>query len=1061
MKEDWTEISDRFDRLSETPDSKSSTRTPAPTESRLIRSMLKRAKFVEDNFATSASFERFLSTTRNPEKARRRIRESVARILAPDDGEAASPEIAAHLEAEYVGMVNKGLIDPAADFDVVPPLPTLCSFKKIAETIKKYDDSMTPVERQEFGRQWQVAYRLFETRWQRIVDRPFDGDVPWVADLTDKKSPIPLRPGWALNQVSREALSMGAEPEQQIDEAPAADLKAANDEAEGEGTCSADDLLARAGIPPLRPPSQSDPRYTFPGHLLQREDIYYDYGLIVPVDECGPMAAEIRGLKPRALDAVRAIAGQLIALLEFVNQLGLSASLGSIPASPFDAGGLVVDRIKADINTLIGQVDDQTPLDVIQSWKATLAQWENTIRDAARRSLFQLDLGGQDPRDFLLALSTAIANVPNVRRYQDDKIAYDPVPEGTTNATYLEVNHFQPGPVRDAHGNMCIDNNQQVRTLGPYLEYIAGEFYDRLQALVAAANAMKVAVESFQGNTELISTNVQKLSSGSLNEVAFVIAGLLSDLESQLPLWTDEWAEGSKRLGLLMIYRQYWTPEGYVKGKLVGYKNLLPDQKETVTRKTFIRTLTERQTLQEFAQTRQQDYTQTLREASEISQETTNKFNASISASGSFSFLIGSVSATTNTGYDFSSISKSTHSSLAEAITKATMSFNERREVKIRSEVETKDELESVVELRNPNQEITANYFFYQLLRQYAVRVELHDVRPVLLRTRYVPPEGAIGDKFLMDYAHVLLPVLPAQLSADLAENINHVDSLGRQLTITRSRFNEEQLAYQTVLGITPPSDPELARAHSERVVRLQETARTAFNSYVSVSDAYRNARTKLDRVTNHVRQNRVHYMQFIWQSSPNTDFDRILARESFGGMDLPLLTRGLMKQGYFGNEVIFDYAGPSWAIADVLSRMIVPGSDFATLSDEQIRQTELFRQLARQYSDEDLDDLIAQIREHAYIVDPAGTDAVLSSRRIQVAQDALVIETMPGSIPLLEGFKAAHRMLDLERACIENEHLRARVADRPWREHGEDSYRVYRREGVPAPSVERSDVDG
>src|SRR5262249_49647022 len=70
------------------------------------------------------------------------------------------------------------------------------------------------------------------------------------------------------------------------------------------------------------------------------------------------------------------------------------------------------------------------------------------------------------------------------------------------------------------------------------------------------------------------------------------------------------------------------------------------------------------------------------------------------------------------------------------------------------------------------------------------------------------------------------------------------------------------------------------------------------------------------------------------------------------------------------------------------------------------------------------------------------------NSRRIQVAQDALVVEALPGQVPLLEGFQMAHRMLDVQKVCLENQHLNERIKGRPWEREGQDSYNVVRREG-------------
>jgi hypothetical protein len=61
----------------------------------------------------------------------------------------------------------------------------------------------------------------------------------------------------------------------------------------------------------------------------------------------------------------------------------------------------------------------------------------------------------------------------------------------------------------------------------------------------------------------------------------------------------------------------------------------------------------------------------------------------------------------------------------------------------------------------------------------------------------------------------------------------------------------------------------------------------------------------------------------------------------------------------------------------------------------------------------------------------------------------------MPGQVPLLEGFKMAHRMLDVQKVCLENAHLAERIADRPWKKDGEDTYAVRRYEGAGPETTE------
>ncbi|HPE71069.1 MAG TPA: DUF2934 domain-containing protein [Candidatus Competibacter sp.] len=948
------------------------------------------------------------------------------------------------LAGHYRTLLQRGFVDPSHIFDEVPEIPPLSSFKLISDALKSGDLTISAPQRQQFDQQWAQAIQLFSARWERLTRRPFDRSMPWIDDLVRRKAPVPIQPCWDIKLMSREACALNAEPSATALENSTQHNVAAC------GDCRASDLLARAGVPPLSTPTEKQPRYTFPVTLLQREDIFYDYGLIVPVEEVGSLGDRITGTEERAITAVQAIAKEAQAVIDFLKGLQLESALG-----------LDLEDLGQAIKGL-ETVDKATPLFEIQQSKNRFTEWATIVRDAARRRLLLSRIPAtDDPKKYIDELSAAINDIPKTRFYKDDQFSYDKVDNGPqrdylqiydpdwpgdpANNRRAEPKWLWPGPITKFQGNMAIEENQQRRELSFYLYFIADKLKNRLDTLVSAASKMRDAVTGFQGNVETIREDFEKLATGILNETAWVLARLLDDIASQLPLWSQERSEGSMRLGLLVVFRQCWTPDGYVKGKLVGHKNLIPDQREKIRRRTFVKTVSEQVSTQEFARTRQQDFSRNQKETSEVINESANKFNMTIGAKGGFDIGIGSLDIDTTTEYGFNNMSRSTRSSIAEASMKSAMSYNEKREVKIREEIETQEEFESVTELHNPNQEITANYFYYQLLRQYVVTVALHDVRPVLLRTRQVPSESAIGDKFLADHAHILLNVLPAQLSTDLQDTVNEIEVLARNVLHARTRFNQDQSAYQEVLRSTRPVDPDQARERDERLSRLQETARNAQESFIAADEAYSKNRVRLDRVIEHVRKNRCHYMQFIWQASPTTDYDRILHTETFGGHPLPLLTRGLQRQGYFGNEEIFDFAGPSWGLADALLKMLTPGSDLAALPEEQLRQTELFQLLCRYYSAEEIDNLIEQIGNQNFIMDPAIRNSVLSSRTVQIAQDALVVETMPGQIPLLEGFKAAHRMLDVERACLENMHLKARIEDRPWKERGEDSYRIIR----------------
>ena len=1065
----------------------------------------RRARLMQALETDAAQFDALVRRQPDPDATRHSMAAVVAektaliRQLDATADEDGRPRIGEQpVQEQYRMLATAGYVEPTNLFGHIPETPSPCQLEALIGAMREGAVSMSAEQAQAFDSQRHAVLRSFAARFHALTGRTLaPGDVPTVGEVTARKAPVPLRPAWTSALASREARALNAEPPSAAEPKPptaegtaptvgdperhamtdgagtgadgmtagdssdanagASSTEASNEAARAEAAalrhhCDANEIMMRAGRQPLRPPADGEPRYTFPGQLLQREDIFYDYALVVPVDECGPYGDEVTGYEERSLTMVRAIAAEAESVLDFLDSLGLSATLGRYLGAAPNQPQTVADEVRSVLSTLIGNVDHRTPLHQIQDWRRRISEYAVLLRSAARRHLFVSALGSVDPRDFLAALDTALADVPPFQRYREDEIRGNEVDEGLHQSTYLEVDGRRIGNVRAVHGTMSLDENDQRRNLKPYLEYLGGPFHTILTELVQAAARMRNAVADFQGGSEEMGRDFAHMASGKINEAIFVLARLLDDISEQLPLWTHQRMEGSKRLGLLVVFRQYWTPEGYVKGKLVGHKNLMPAQRETIRRRTFLQTTTERTAVQEFVRTREEQLDQTRKETSELLRENATNFNMSVSASGGFNFAVGSLDIASTTGLELSNMSRTTQSAIAEASMKSVMAYNEKREVKIREQTQFEEELESQVEVSNPNQEITANYFYYQLLRQYLVTVQLHDMRPVLLRTRYAPSESAIDDKFLSDHAHILVHALPGQLAADLRGTVHEIDALSRHRLRAQADYDQRKLAYDALRGRAPAGTLEEARDREGQLASLLEGLNGALEVLNERDDAYLKARARIDRVLGHVRKNRCHYMQFIWQASPNTDDDKILRTETFRGTPLPELTRGLQRQGYYGNEELFEFTGPSVSLTDALTRVLKPGSEIASMPREQLEQTSLFQQLRRYYTDEELDDVLAQIGNHNFVVDPAGASSVLSSRRVQIAQDAVVVEAMPGNVPLLEGFKMAHRMLNVERACLENEHLGARIADRPWRTGGEDVYRVYRRDGQPAP---------
>ena len=81
----------------------------------------------------------------------------------------------------------------------------------------------------------------------------------------------------------------------------------------------------------------------------------------------------------------------------------------------------------------------------------------------------------------------------------------------------------------------------------------------------------------------------KNLAAEVIYSAIFALVSILEGIAPTLTLLPRERGAGSKRLAMLVVYRQHWFPAGYVQGKLVGYKNLAPNQSEKVLRRTFVK----------------------------------------------------------------------------------------------------------------------------------------------------------------------------------------------------------------------------------------------------------------------------------------------------------------------------------------------------------------------------------------------------------------------------------------------------------------------------------------
>jgi len=1035
----------------------------------------------------------------------------------------------------------------------------LMTLQKVASQVHRPGDlqlrqQLDKLER--LYRQWMYKRYALRIHWQAFTGRELDfSNLPWLRDIGKWKAPVPSRLGWSNELYSLEARRMGHRPALGDDTSGASNpgdpaprsQAAARDPVQADDGCEIERLYELAGGRLPRQPGEGDKLYTFPGTLNRHENIFYDYSIIIPVDCTDqPCMDTEEGTDPRDLLPARVLAGKAKSVLLFLDQVGLAQTLGHYPKDIPPDPDVPHRKVTEDINDLLNEVldfDEGADVSEARQIRKKLRKMAGLMRLVSRTEMFLTELEGADPVQFLNALDEAVDKFPYFDWAPTDMPTHEEGGRKRPALTFPDGTVYVP----DAHLVGVTDKDWKWRwdeeqvPLRAYIEWLGdGEegFLKHLGALFGSAKAMRDAVRSFSGNYQEFQSGFERLAEGLVNSAANALSQLLEAIADQIPLPKDTRGEGSLRLGLQVVYRQTWFPVAYVMGKLVGFKNLIPNQKETIHRRTFVKTVTETTTAEEFATARQDDYSHSQKETSEVVKEASREFGFTQNATGHFDVKIWGVEGETQIDLGLEDKSKTVQNMVSESTTKGSATFSEKREVKVRELAEAEDVQEVTSELQNLNQEITANYFYYQLLREYRVTVALEDLRPVLLRTRDVPSPTEIDDKFLSAYAHILLHHLPAQLATDAQESADQLDILARTLIRRRAEMDQRSADLELFRAETvDTTDTAAVNQHREELYSKERLLTEARQDFIAAEQEYTRVRAKMDRVLKHLQENICHYMQFIWHESPQVDQDMLLREESFCGSKLPDVTRGLLRQGYYGNEEIFDYTGPSSELFEAILLNLRPGDEIVyglmdfveeeplqtgttgeqqlahhyiyhgegeedlnfsanatvegdppqegidyivnysqgtitflnPLDDadpgptvsyvtyEDLAETSLYQYLARYYATEDMDALLDTICNlaftedpaHPFIEDPASPEEYLTTRNVQIPQDALVVETMPGQVPLLEGFQMAHRMLDVQKACLENLHLTERIASKPWETAGEDTYKVERVEGT------------
>jgi hypothetical protein len=234
---------------------------------------------------------------------------------------------------------------------------------------------------------------------------------------------------------------------------------------------------------------------------------------------------------------------------------------------------------------------------------------------------------------------------------------------------------------------------------------------------------------------------------------------LLKVLDSNLqePYRFDVFAPDSINYGLLLNYRQHWQPQSYQVGNLVSTIPLAPQETRRYTTKTVVKKTRNVKEIDDSIRSGKDESSDTFRVDSEIVQRAKNQTNFQKNVSGSFGNDASyKVSAGMQQGQDQAVESAQTKREFHESVVRSAQEYRNEHRMEITTEESREDETTSYREIRNPNDELTVTYLFYELQRRYLVSEILHKVTPVILVANDVPAPHEVDQAWILRHDWII-----------------------------------------------------------------------------------------------------------------------------------------------------------------------------------------------------------------------------------------------------------------------------------------------------------------
>jgi hypothetical protein len=287
----------------------------------------------------------------------------------------------------------------------------------------------------------------------------------------------------------------------------------------------------------------------------------------------------------------------------------------------------------------------------------------------------------------------------------------------------------------------------------------------------------------------------------------------------------------SINFGLVINYRQKWTPVCYQAGKMVKSIPLSPGEEITYSKKITKKLSQSLKETSSASEKRSLETTDNTKAEADIMSKAYKKVNSNVSAKASYSGMTWSFGAEASYAKESSNESADNRKDFREAVVKAAQEYKNERSVEINTSDSSEFEAQETGKIKNPNDEITVTYLFYELQQRYSICETLNRITPVVLIAEEVPNPCDIDNAWLIANAfpirkalldESLLPALYYLTNKIVGDEIA-LDELKRNMEIHREILRKTNVEYISIKESLGSRYAALEKSTQRRIEAVDE----------------------------------------------------------------------------------------------------------------------------------------------------------------------------------------------------------------------------------------------